>query len=84
MKQILKIKSQFLIGITKDHNADREDAPMYSTGNLVFDGECETDPRSWYIEYKCSVCNELVYQGNPDLFDLVRAALKENGILKNT
>jgi hypothetical protein len=87
MRQLAKIFYEGLKGIKEVHDAHRKSAaPMYSTGYLAFRPivEEEVDFTSlfeWYIEYKCEVCHELVYESAPEYYDIVRDALKESGYL---
>ena len=76
-----------LKGISDWHDVHpRSVAPMHSTGNLVFsplnEGPADfTKLYQWFIEYKCELCHELAYQSDPEHYDTVRAALKDNGYL---
>ena len=82
MKEKKRIHSKLLEGVVKDHDDHSEKAPMRSTGDIVllFDGE--ENARNWFVEYKCDICGAKVREWHADTHDLVRQALRENGILK--
>lgn len=71
-----------LAGITRDHDDDRYAAPMRGTGAVVqmFDDDSRLETKSWGVEYRCDVCKEIVIQMDTDVLDLVREALRANGI----
>jgi hypothetical protein len=76
-----KIQSPLLQGIVRDHDDHSEAATMRSTGGAVVEeGDPEDKVRSWFVEYKCDVCGELVYEYDIDTHDLVSQALAQNGI----
>lgn len=77
-----RIKSDHLKGIVKLHEDHRGVATMNSTGQAILVFEDETNPRYWQVEFKCEVCGELVHAWYADINDLIRLALKDNGILK--
>ncbi len=77
-----RIHSLALLGIERDHDDHRGAATMRSTGDLVQIFEPEDDARSWFVEYKCDVCGELVEEWNADTHDLGRQALKDAGIME--
>jgi hypothetical protein len=87
MSELARVFYEGLKGIKEVHDAHRRSAaPMYSTGYLSFSPIIEsrvdfTRLLEWYIEYKCEVCHELVYESAPRHYDIVRAALKESGYL---
>ena len=87
MSEKARVFSDTLQGITAHHDLHRKlDAPMHSTGYLAFrpiiDDEVDfTNLIEWLIEYRCEVCNTLIYESDSKYFDLVRGALKQNGYL---
>jgi len=56
---------------------------MHSTGEmvLVFDDD-PTETKFWCIEYRCSVCKQLVCRWSADTNDVIREVLKEEGIIR--
>jgi hypothetical protein len=87
MSEQARVFFEGLKGITERHDAHRRSAaPMHGTGFLAFypliEGKVDfTRLFEWSVEYKCDVCHELVYESDPKYYDLVRAALKQNGYL---
>jgi len=78
-----KIRSERLRGITKLDKEHRDRAEMHSTGTMVLVREDAADPKNWFIEYVCEVCNETTRQWNADTNDIIREVLKGEGIIKS-
>lgn len=78
-----RIKSKLLEGITKEDEGHSGNVLMQSTGNIVQIFDDETDPGSWTAEFKSEASNELILAWYADINDLIRDALKENGIIKD-
>jgi hypothetical protein len=78
-----RIKSQSLAGITKLHELHSGRALMRSTGELVLFSGDPANSKFWTAEFKCDVCGEIVQVWSADINDLIRQALRENGILKS-
>jgi hypothetical protein len=83
MKEIRRIQSDTVKGIVKEHDDHSGSAPMTSTGALLHMFKEEGNPRNWFMEFKCSVCGQAVIIRHVDLHDLIRQALKEQGIIKD-
>jgi hypothetical protein len=87
MSEQARVFYEGLKGITERHDAHRRSAAsMRSTGYVAFRAIIEEEVDftalfEWLIEYKCDVCHELVYESDPEHYDLVLAALKESGYL---
>ena len=82
MSERRRIQSRHLLGVTKNHDDDRTKADAHSTGAMLL--HCGRDPansRTWYIEYKCEFCGQLLEMWHADTNDLIREALKDNGLL---
>lgn len=73
--------SDLLLGIRRDHSDDREAAEMTSTGNMLCDSADGSNPKSWFLEFKCDTCHQTVYHMSVDDIDLIRAVLMQNGII---
>ena len=82
MSERRRIQSRHLLGITKNHDDDRTRADAHSTGAILLlpDGD-PADSTDWTIEYKCEFCGNVLRMWHADTNDLIREALKENGIL---
>lgn len=56
---------------------------MRSTGRVALrENFPEGEVDSWYVEYKCDVCGELIHMYSVDTHDLVRQILIANKIIK--
>ena len=71
-----------LAGITRDHDDHSGAATMRGTGAVVQmrGDERRLKTKSWGVEYRCDVCKEIVVQMDTDVLDLIREALRANGL----
>ncbi len=81
------INSKRLVGFTHMHVECYDhpnDGNPQGTGNMFHNDIFEdmTDARGWTIEYKCSKCDALLRNWNIKAVELIRQALKDEGIIK--
>jgi hypothetical protein len=80
MKIGTRIEAPMLASLTRDHDDHVGPATMRGTGAAVLISTNFGRARSWGVEYKCDVCGEIIVQMDTDSLDLVRTALRAQGI----
>ncbi len=71
-----------LARLTRDHDDHSGAATMRGTGAVVqMSGDhMRLITKAWGVEYRCDVCKEIVVQMDTDVLDLIREALRANGL----
>ena len=79
-----RLYSNHLLGIEKDHSADKYAATLRSTGFMEFwpAGKELSDPHYWWIEMHCDTCKSDVLESHPDWRPRIEKALREHGLHK--
>jgi hypothetical protein len=79
------LESRLLLGFVEDHDYHREAAPMRSTGRLLQDDWFpEDEVESWFVEYKCDVCGDLVYVYGPQTHERAYEVLVQAEVVQRS